>query len=562
MGYLSDRLSPNSVWAQALNRPLSGAQRMALENRLGPMQQNMLPQQNMAPQTPQDDILLAAALGMHNRPPSGPERRMTADDPRPGVLPQPTLVPATDEPLADRMGTFLAQYLPENTLVPQLPWDALANEQRGTTPDPKPTAEIVSNLVAMAPGMSLDEIQYGNSGGMDVFNTALGVADVLGVGALAKPFVRAGVNVAEDVINNPSVARFLADERGSLGRAGGVADALSGAADDAARVADDVPGITAYHGSPHTFDQFRWDDTTRGTGEGAQAYGDGLYFAEAEDVALGYQTALTKPHEGGLLIGGESQLAPPGGGTVRDELVRRLSKEFGLFETDNVGLKLRDYPDLVAEELDNMELKYGWDSDALALINRARSEGIDFSPNGSMYQVRLNANPEDFLDFDVPLAQQSEKVRSALSQFRLTGEITDGMPLGANGRLRVVQDPDLPEYRKYFMVLDSGQEFRLTDKDLTNFIAMSNDEVAGRNILSTLATQYGTENAAATVLREAGIPGIKYLDGGSRAAGVGSRNYVVFNDSIIEILKRYGLLAPAGAGLGLAATNNEAEASQ
>jgi len=194
MGYLSDRLSPSSVWAQALNRP-----------------------------------------------PSGPMRRMAADDTRPGVLQQPTLVPATDDPLADRIGAFLAQYLPENTLVPQLPWDALANEQRGTTPDPKPTAEIVSNLVAMAPGMSLDEIQYGNSGGMDVFNTALGVADVLGVGALAKPFVRAGVNVAEDVINNPSVARFLADERGSLGRAGGVADALSGAADDAARVADDLP---------------------------------------------------------------------------------------------------------------------------------------------------------------------------------------------------------------------------------------------------------------------------------------------------------------------------------
>jgi hypothetical protein len=47
MGHLSDRLAPNSVWAQALNRPLSGPERMAAEDtRLGPMQQAMLGQGN------------------------------------------------------------------------------------------------------------------------------------------------------------------------------------------------------------------------------------------------------------------------------------------------------------------------------------------------------------------------------------------------------------------------------------------------------------------------------------------------------------------------------------
>ena len=46
-------------------------------------------------------------------------------------------------------------------------------------------------------------------------------------------------------------------------------------------------GITAYHGTPHDFDKFSMDSI--GTGEGAQAYGHGLYFAESEDVALGYR---------------------------------------------------------------------------------------------------------------------------------------------------------------------------------------------------------------------------------------------------------------------------------
>ena len=40
-------------------------------------------------------------------------------------------------------------------------------------------------------------------------------------------------------------------------------------------------GIKAYHGSPHDFDRF--DLSKIGTGEGAQAYGHGLYFAENVD---------------------------------------------------------------------------------------------------------------------------------------------------------------------------------------------------------------------------------------------------------------------------------------
>ena len=45
-----------------------------------------------------------------------------------------------------------------------------------------------------------------------------------------------------------------------------------------AKLADEAAeGITAYHGSPHTFDKFSMDKI--GTGEGAQAYGHGLYFA-------------------------------------------------------------------------------------------------------------------------------------------------------------------------------------------------------------------------------------------------------------------------------------------
>jgi hypothetical protein len=47
--------------------------------------------------------------------------------------------------------------------------------------------------------------------------------------------------------------------------------------------------IKAYHGTPHLFDRF--DMSKIGTGEGAQAYGHGLYFAENPLVAKTYMTA-------------------------------------------------------------------------------------------------------------------------------------------------------------------------------------------------------------------------------------------------------------------------------
>src|SRR5262245_53429063 len=54
-----------------------------------------------------------------------------------------------------------------------------------------------------------------------------------------------------------------------------------------------VQGIRAYHGSPHDFERF--DLSKIGTGEGAQVFGHGLYFAENPEVARTYRNALSAP---------------------------------------------------------------------------------------------------------------------------------------------------------------------------------------------------------------------------------------------------------------------------
>ena len=66
-------------------------------------------------------------------------------------------------------------------------------------------------------------------------------------------------------------------------------------------------GVRAYHGSPHSFERF--DTSKIGTGEGNQAYGHGLYFAEAEKVAQQYRDQLAGKN---AAFEWNGQTVPPG----------------------------------------------------------------------------------------------------------------------------------------------------------------------------------------------------------------------------------------------------------
>lgn len=59
------------------------------------------------------------------------------------------------------------------------------------------------------------------------------------------------------------------------------------------------------------------------------------------------------------------------------------------------------------------------------------------------------------------------------------------------------------------------------------------------------------------MLRELGLDGIQYLDAGSRGAGQGTRNYVINNADLIEILRQYGIIGAVGGGAAAAAGQGE-----
>jgi hypothetical protein len=256
--------------------------------------------------------------------------------------------------------------------------------------------------------------------------------------------------------------------------------------------ASERQGIRAYHGSPHDFDKF--DTSKIGTGEGAQAYGHGLYFAENEAVAQSYKQPLLGMARGqsGADVVARQAMSTSATPEAAIEFIQQTIAH--LRKRGPEGEKaIREFYE--------------------PAIDIVRSGG---KPDGRMYEVNIKANPDEFLDWDMPLSQQSEKVRAALNSIP-----------EAQALQRQPIYPDLGPWR---------------GSDLPVEILTSRSGTWPRSGMS----QYDPEISA--VFRDAGIPGIKYLDQGSRSAGEGSRNYVVFDANLIEILKKYGLLGMLGAG--------------
>jgi len=233
-------------------------------------------------------------------------------------------------------------------------------------------------------------------------------------------------------------------------------------------------GITAYHGSPHDFDKF--DLSKIGTGEGAQAYGHGLYFAENPKVAREYEGMLARNGYDPAVI-------------ARDALVDAS----GDAQKALSALESSRPPTTGLPEIDIYAGSHTLAEDILR--RHVAGDQMPLPARGRMYEVRINAEPEQFLDWDKPVGQQSPHIRDSLAPFGLSDDA------------------------KSFNIIQGIAE----DLRVKNRIEPDRD----------LGVQ------VADVLRDSGLPGIRYLDQGSRGAGEGSRNYVVFDDDLVEILRKY-----------------------
>ncbi len=298
-------------------------------------------------------------------------------------------------------------------------------------------------------------------------------------------------------------------------------------------------GIRAYHGSPHDFDQF--DISRIGTGEGAQAYGHGLYFAENEGVAKQYRDTLAAQQNAATRYQFSGGIDPAYKSAAKDFLENGYGREEAL-----VGL--RDV------------YKNARDGELEAALQEVISGG-----KGRMYEVKIDASPDEFLDWDKPLSEQPGGVRKRLESAGFGKPLADNDLQAGVDRFDKYMETDDYDYSwrnvqdfrrdatKYLDAYDEG------GVDAAKKWLRENPEslVARRampNRAAVAVHEIARDDVNTEALRAAGIKGIRYLDQGSRGAGQGTANYVVFDDKIIDILKKYGI---AGLGIGggaLAAT--------
>ena len=289
-----------------------------------------------------------------------------------------------------------------------------------------------------------------------------------------------------------------------------------------------MAAATVYHGSPHKFNKF--DSSKIGTGEGAQAYGHGLYLAEAKKVADEYAGKLSSKN---VTIPGFSP-----SNSAENELLTALTARANSTQYGSAASAVMNDLWSVARHGDPTRK-----AAAQRMLDAMGNAGMpSILDAGSLYKVDL---PDPLiarmLDWDKPLSQQAPEVRGLLSGH-------DGSSLGSEiyNRYKAGDVPQLLPDR--FSILDpqTGIYASSNATSVDEAIKLAGgDPQKVRIIKSPVPSQTRSQSLqgpAAEQLRSLGIPGIRYLDGGSRADGAGTSNFVVFpgEESALTILERNG----------------------
>jgi hypothetical protein len=309
----------------------------------------------------------------------------------------------------------------------------------------------------------------------------------------------------------------------------------------------DVPSggpIKAFHASPYNFEKF--DSSKIGTGQGAQSFGHGHYSAQMQPTAETYLHLATPE----VTVGGKSLPIPNWDPKMPPEqrLIRRIGDaRAGMREAPEANILAKVKADL-AHEAKN---KWGDDATIAAAKEQQRllaeweQQGLA-SKHGHMYEIAINADPKHLLDWDKPMREQSPHVQAAASQ-----------------QFQNVQPVKLPDgWYSVTRVDRDGIGHTMTSeiKESTPEVAMQRfQEIVESESGGNLYARLGAPEAASAKLREAGVPGIKYLDQGSRQAGEGTYNYVITDDKLIDILRKFGFLLPAVGAANYGAAYDKAQ---
>jgi hypothetical protein len=244
-----------------------------------------------------------------------------------------------------------------------------------------------------------------------------------------------------------------------------------------------------FHGSPHIFDKFSLEHV--GAGEGAQAFGWGLYFTNEKAIAEFYRDKLSAQWRSGddMKWGGKTALEHYEAADRRGEYGKLMVLERIMLHNPK--------SEIVASLKEGIADGDSQAVDGMAYLKTLPDEA--FAPTaGRLYEVDI---PEDneYLLWDRPITAQPEAVKAALKKSGLWKDLKANLsdfssPQSTRGKLK------------------------------------------GENIYSYLAWKLGSEESASRRLNELGIPGLKYPAGSiAQTRKKNNYNYVLFDDSRVAI---------------------------
>ncbi len=246
-------------------------------------------------------------------------------------------------------------------------------------------------------------------------------------------------------------------------------------------VGDIVKFSLAYHGSPHSFDKFSAE--YMGTGEGAQAYGWGLYFTDREDIAKEYSN-------NGIIINNEKKY---------DTLsVQDAKKWLKLTGSQAEALKRAE-----------SELKYAERSGYSSLIP-VRKETIEILKENAkisrnLYKVKIHGDKAidklNFIRWDKPLQKKYvDDIQNIFDE-----------------------------------IVNTESDYHKQSELSRDFEKIDFKELDGGQIYEKIAGYLGKKQTSLKLL-EYGIDGIQYpTEYLSKDSHENSYNYVVFDENAIEI---------------------------
>lgn len=271
---------------------------------------------------------------------------------------------------------------------------------------------------------------------------------------------------------------------------------------------------SAYHGTPHRFDEFSLDAI--GTGEGAQAHGWGLYFAGDKNVSENYRQELARINNLDLFgsvpvdvyYDGKhaTEYNPSADFSLALELVGTQDKKAGIDYLKNEINKCQKRIDEFKEDMKKRPMdtpafkqQIEDEQDYISELNKQ----IDFINNldvnklevekrnqGQLFEVDIPEN-DVLLDEDKELIHQPDKVQRVIEKI-----YADAM--------------------------------KSNNVELTNAIG-----ITGKEIYRGFSKYFGSDKKASEFLNSYGIKGITY-DG--RQDG---RCYVIFDDKAVNVIKTY-----------------------